>query len=193
VLGSILTASYAGYLCRPPPPTASSAIPTARLRFMIVLCRSTLLDFAPRTVRTHALLLLLGLLGPAAFAQDFTRAAGLRFEDPAARTRSGRGWSYSIPAYPAPMLAVLATATHLRQYPPLAFAVAMEGQTRIRGVTYRLFFPRVPPRQAPYVFAVARADLPADRTYFEIPRERYPEFARLYLDFLNELAFDFRQ
>jgi hypothetical protein len=84
------------------------------------------------------------------------------------------------------MLAVLATASRLSLYPALSFSVAVEGETTIDGVSYRLFFPRVPPREAPYVFAAAPATSPAQRIYFDIPRERYTEFASLFRHALNE-------
>jgi hypothetical protein len=146
-------------------------------------------------MRTSVLILLFAV-GSGANAQDFKRGSDLSFEYPPTPTPTisgGRVRGYAYPAHPSPMLAVLATASRLSFYPTLSFNVAVEAETSIDGVPYRLFFPRIPPREAPYVFAVARSPSRTDRAYFEIPREGYTEFARLFLSFLNGHSLDPRQ
>ncbi len=129
-----------------------------------------------------------------AHAQNFKRGSEFTFEYPAVRTVSGGCTrSYSYPARQPQMIAVLAEATRMSLYPALSFAVAVEAETSIDGISYRLLFPRIPQREAPYVFAVTSTTSPANRVYFEIPRERYAEFSRLFAHVLNEHAVDSRQ
>jgi hypothetical protein len=140
-------------------------------------------------VRTSVYLFLFSFAS-VAHAQDLKRGSELIFEYPAERAVSGGSVrSYLYPANQPQMLTALAAARHLSLYPALSFAVAVEAETTIDGTSYRLFFPRVPQREAPYVFAVAPATSPMDRIYFEIPRERCIEFASLFRDILNQPLF----
>lgn len=91
------------------------------------------------------------------------------------------------------MLAVLATTNRLDLYQPVAFAVSAEGAVTIDGISYRLLFPRVPPREAPYVFAATPYDSVGEPAYFEISRGHYSAFSRLFARIINDHPFDLLQ
>ena len=119
--------------------------------------------------------------------QDFQRGSYLSFEYPAGRfVGTGFTLRYSQPLEPKPLFTALSAAQRLSKPPTFPIAFIAEASLNIDEHHYRVFFPSLPTRDTLYVFAVAPIMSPTQRTYFQIPRERYSDFEAAFRGFLDE-------